>query len=107
MDLRMPRVDGVTATRGIRARPNAPEVIVLTTFDADEDVLAALQAGASGFLLKDTPPDEIVDAICRVAAGDAILSPQITRRLMRATASAAETRQQARETLARLTERES
>jgi DNA-binding NarL/FixJ family response regulator len=106
MDLRMPRVDGVTATRALRGRPSPPEVIVLTTFDDDDDVLAALQAGASGFVLKDTPPDEIVDGICRVADGDPILSPQITRRLMSATASAAETREQARETLARLTERE-
>jgi len=56
MDLRMPRVDGITATRRLRARPHPPEVIVLTTFDADENVLRALRAGASGFLLKDSPP---------------------------------------------------
>src|SRR5580692_4512617 len=82
MDLRMPRVDGVTATGRLRAVPAAPEVIVLTTFDADENVLGALRAGASGFLLKDSPPAEIADAIRRVAAGDPMLSPAVTRRLM-------------------------
>jgi DNA-binding NarL/FixJ family response regulator len=65
MDLRMPRTDGITATRRLRARPNAPEVIVLTTFDADENVLGGLRAGASGFLLKDSPPARIVEAIRR------------------------------------------
>jgi DNA-binding NarL/FixJ family response regulator len=84
MDLRMPRVDGITATRRLRSIPTgAPEVIVLTTFDADENVLGALRAGASGFLLKDAPPTQIADAIRRVAAGDPILSPAVTRRLMR------------------------
>ena len=83
MDLRMPRVDGITATRRLRAAPQPPEVIVLTTFDADENVLGALRAGASGFLLKDAPPAQIADAIRRVAAGDPILSPAVTRRLMR------------------------
>ncbi|TDC60010.1 response regulator transcription factor [Actinomadura sp. GC306] len=82
MDLRMPRVDGITATRRLRARPDPPEVIVLTTFDTDENILHALRAGASGFLLKDTPPGEIVEAVRRVADGDPILSPRITRRLM-------------------------
>ncbi|OJY42242.1 MAG: DNA-binding response regulator [Pseudonocardia sp. 73-21] len=82
MDLRMPRVDGIVATRRLRARPRPPEVIVLTTFDSDENVLRALRAGAGGFLLKDTPPPRIVEAILRVAAGDPILSPGITRRLM-------------------------
>ncbi|GAA0585403.1 MULTISPECIES: response regulator [Actinomadura] len=82
MDLRMPRVDGITATRRLRSRPDPPEVIVLTTFDTDENILHALRAGASGFLLKDTPPGEIVQAVRRVAAGDPILSPRITRRLM-------------------------
>jgi DNA-binding NarL/FixJ family response regulator len=82
MDLRMPRVDGITATRRLRARAHPPEVIVLTTFDADENVLRALRAGASGFLLKDSPPGQIAEAIRRVAAGDPILSPKITRRLM-------------------------
>ncbi|WP_432967717.1 response regulator [Dactylosporangium sp. CA-233914] len=82
MDLRMPRVDGIRATRRARARPQPPEVIVLTTFDTDEHVVRALRAGASGFLLKDTPPERIVEAIRRVAAGDPILSPAVTRRLM-------------------------
>jgi DNA-binding NarL/FixJ family response regulator len=82
MDLRMPRVDGIVATGWARSRPRPPEVIVLTTFDADENVLRALRAGASGFLLKDSPPAEIAAAVRRVAAGDPILSPQITRRLM-------------------------
>jgi DNA-binding NarL/FixJ family response regulator len=82
MDLRMPKVDGITATRRLRGTPQPPEVIVLTTFDADENVLGALRAGASGFLLKDAPPAEIANAIRRVAAGDPILSPAVTRRLM-------------------------
>jgi len=82
MDLRMPRVDGITATRRLRARPRPPEVIVLTTFDTDDNILQALRAGASGFLLKDTPPARIAEAIRQVAAGEPILSPRITRRLM-------------------------
>jgi DNA-binding NarL/FixJ family response regulator len=110
MDLRMPRVDGITATRRLRSVPSGaprpPEVIVLTTFDADEDVLAALHAGASGYLLKDTPPADIVRAVHRVAAGEPILSPQVTRRLMRRSASLADDRMRAREALAPLTARE-
>ena len=106
MDLRMPRTDGITATRRLRARPRAPEVIVLTTFDADENVLGGLRAGASGFLLKDSPPDQIVAAIHRVAAGDPILSPAITRRLMDRAVATAGTREQARAALAGLTPRE-
>jgi len=106
MDLRMPRTDGITATRRLRARPRAPEVIVLTTFDADENVLGGLRAGASGFLLKDSPPDQIVEAIHRVAAGDPILSPAITRRLMDRAVATAGTREQARAALAGLTPRE-
>ena len=106
MDLRMPRTDGITATRRLRARPRAPEVIVLTTFDADENVLAALRAGASGYLLKDSPPDQIVAAIHRVAAGDPILSPAITRRLMDRAVATSGTREQARAALADLTPRE-
>jgi DNA-binding NarL/FixJ family response regulator len=83
MDIRMPRVDGLTATEALRARPRPPEVLVLTTFDADDQVLRALRAGAAGFLLKDTPPAEIVRAVCRVAAGEATLSPTVTRQLIR------------------------
>ena len=110
MDLRMPRVDGITATRRLRSVPHGaprpPEVIVLTTFDADENVLGALRAGASGFLLKDAPPDEIADAIKRVAAGDPILSPAVTRRLMLRAVVQENTREQALRQLAGLSPRE-
>ena len=106
MDLRMPRVDGITATRRLRDRPNPPEVIVLTTFDSDENILHALRAEASGFLLKDTPPDQIVRAVRQVAAGDPILSPRITRRLMDRAAVEAGAYQRARAALARLSPRE-
>lgn len=82
MDIRMPGRDGISATAALRARPGAPEVIVLTTFDIDDHVLDALRAGAGGFLLKDTPPEEIVGAIRRVAAGEAMLSPGVTRTLI-------------------------
>ena len=82
MDIRMPQLDGIAATRLLCAQPHPPAVLVLTTFDADELVLRALQAGAAGFLLKDTPPGEIVRAIELVHAGDAMLSPAITRRLI-------------------------
>jgi DNA-binding NarL/FixJ family response regulator len=106
MDLRMPRVDGITATRRLRGTTQPPEVIVLTTFDADENVLGALRAGASGFLLKDAPPTEIADAIRRVAAGDPILSPAVTRRLMRRAVVQENTREQASRQLAGLSPRE-
>ncbi|OOC53952.1 MULTISPECIES: response regulator transcription factor [Nocardiopsis] len=106
MDLRMPRVDGITATRRLRARTPPPEVVVLTTFDTDENILYALRAGASGFLLKDTPPARIVDAVLRVAAGEPILSASITRRLMERTAVQAGSYQRARTALARLSPRE-
>ncbi|NVI86502.1 response regulator transcription factor [Actinomadura sp. BRA 177] len=106
MDLRMPRVDGITATRRLRARANPPEVIVLTTFDSDENILHALRAGASGFLLKDTPPDRIVHAVRQVAAGEPMLSPRITRRLMDRAATEAGAHQRARAALARLSPRE-
>lgn len=108
MDIRMPVLDGVAATTEIMALPNPPQVLVLTTFDADDLVVRALAAGASGFLLKDTPPTEIVAAIDRVAAGEPALSPKVTAGLIRhATSSlpdaaaAAATRR-----LAQLTERE-
>jgi DNA-binding NarL/FixJ family response regulator len=108
MDIRMPRMDGLAATESLRAREGAPEVIVLTTFDADEHVLRALRAGAAGFLLKDTPPQEIVAAIRKVAAGEVMLSPQITRRLVDHVAeSGGEARRaRARAALEQLTERE-
>ncbi|MFD7617148.1 response regulator [Streptomyces sp. NPDC059802] len=82
MDIRMPGMDGLTATESLRTRPEAPEVVVLTTFHADEQVLRAIRAGAAGFVLKDTPPAQIVDSVRRVAAGDPVLSPAVTRQLM-------------------------
>jgi DNA-binding NarL/FixJ family response regulator len=82
MDIRMPHVDGIEATRLVRAQPRPPAVIVLTTFDADELVLRALRAGAAGFLLKDTPPAEIVRAIEHVHAGEGSLSPSVARQLI-------------------------
>ena len=84
MDVRMPRMDGLEATRRIMADPRCPStrVLVLTTFDDDELVHEALRAGASGFLLKDTRPTQLLDAIAVVAAGDALLAPSITRRLI-------------------------
>ncbi|WP_336113846.1 response regulator transcription factor [Streptomyces sp. PTD9-10] len=108
MDIRMSSVDGLTATRSLRERADAPEVVVLTTFHADEQVLHALRAGAAGFVLKDTPPAEIVDAVRRVAAGEPVLSPAVTRQLMRhAAGTAADSRQErARERLAALGDRE-
>jgi DNA-binding NarL/FixJ family response regulator len=108
MDIRMPQMDGLAATEIVRASDHPPEVIVLTTFDTDDHVLSALRAGASGFLLKDTPPADIVHAIRAVAAGEPILSPTITRRLIEhATASeAGQRRRHARDQLSLLTERE-
>jgi DNA-binding NarL/FixJ family response regulator len=108
MDIRMPGMDGLAATEQLRAQDNAPEVIVLTTFDADDYVLRALHAGASGFLLKHTPPADIIRAVRAVAAGEPMLSPSITRRLIgHVTDSEARDRtQDARERLDRLTERE-
>jgi DNA-binding NarL/FixJ family response regulator len=82
MDIRMPRMDGITATVALRRLEHPPEVIVLTTFQADEQVVAALRAGASGFLVKDTPPSDIIDAVRLVAGGDAIVSPSVTRNLL-------------------------
>jgi DNA-binding NarL/FixJ family response regulator len=82
MDIRMPRVDGIVATQRIRSRPSAPQILVLTTFHADEYVLAALRGGASGFLLKDTPPQDIIEAVRTVAAGAGSLSPAVIRGLL-------------------------
>jgi len=81
MDIRMPELDGIAATRQITARHPA-RVLVLTTYDLDEYVYDALQAGASGFLLKDTPPPQLVDGIRAVADGEALLAPTVTRRLI-------------------------
>jgi DNA-binding NarL/FixJ family response regulator len=84
MDIRMPVLDGIEATRKIKADPDTAEVsvLILTTFDADEYVYAALVAGASGFLLKDAPPERLFDAVRVVASGDALLAPAATRRLI-------------------------
>ncbi|WP_218018998.1 response regulator [Nocardia vermiculata] len=107
MDIQMPKMDGVTATGRLRARSAAPPaVIVLTTFDTDENILRALHAGADGFLLKDTPPAEIVAAIQRVASGDPILSPQVTRKLMNKVTADAGSYERARTAFAKLSERE-
>jgi DNA-binding NarL/FixJ family response regulator len=82
MDIRMPGIDGLEATRRIVARGIATRVLVLTTFDVDDYVYEAMKAGASGFLLKTTPPRQLADAVRTVAAGDALLAPSITRRLV-------------------------
>jgi DNA-binding NarL/FixJ family response regulator len=82
MDARMPRLDGVEATRRIRQAGERPRVLMLTTFDLDEYAFAALKAGASGFLLKDVPPDELLFAIRAVHSGDAVVAPSTTRRLI-------------------------
>jgi DNA-binding NarL/FixJ family response regulator len=82
MDVRMPVMDGVQATAAIAADGGTARVLILTTFDVDEYAFAALRAGASGFLLKDVPPAELTGAIRAVAAGDAVVSPRITRRLL-------------------------
>lgn len=106
MDLRMPGVDGATATARLRERPGAPEVLVLTTFDADTEVLGALRAGAVGYLLKDTPPQRIGEAVRQAAVGESVLSPSIARRLIdRAVEHSAPT-EHARAQLERLTTRE-
>ncbi len=82
MDIRMPGLDGIDATRAIHDRHAGTRVLVLTTFDLDEYVFAAVRAGASGFLLKDTPPEDLVRAVRVVASGDALLDPGVTRRLI-------------------------
>jgi DNA-binding NarL/FixJ family response regulator len=108
MDIRMPRQDGLTTTTELQRLAEPPKVIVLTTFDLDDYVFRALQAGASGFLLKDTPPRELVHAVRVVAAGDAMLSPAVTRRLIGHFAAGGRTDRQraAKERLTALTDRE-
>ncbi|MDT0184552.1 response regulator transcription factor [Microbacterium sp. ARD31] len=108
MDIRMPVMDGLEATRRLHSGPAPPAVVVLTTFDADDHVVRAVAAGADGFLLKDTPPGDIVSAIRTVAAGDAMLSPSATRSLvsrLRST-STTERTSTAADRLTVLTERE-
>ena len=108
MDIRMPEMDGITATAALRRLAPPPQVIVLTTFQADEQVMSALRAGAGGFLLKDTPPAEIVTAVRLVASGEAMLSPSVTRTLLShfGDAQASERRRYAAQRLAALTDRE-
>jgi DNA-binding NarL/FixJ family response regulator len=89
MDIRMPVMDGIAATTALLALPDPPKVIVLTTFDADDYVVRALAAGAHGFLLKDTPPADIVAAIGKVVGGEPMLSPTITAQLIRQVTEAA------------------
>src|SRR6266571_1405030 len=83
MDIRMPELDGLQATRRILAADNAARILILTTFDLDEYVYEALRAGASGFVLKDDPPEQLIAAIRTVAAGDALLSPAVTTRVIK------------------------
>jgi DNA-binding NarL/FixJ family response regulator len=87
MDVRMPNLDGVEATRRLVEGGSAARIVILTTYDLDECVLAAIRAGASGFLLKDVQPPQLVEAIRVVAAGDALLAPSVTRRLLERFAS--------------------
>ncbi|AOS63850.1 two component transcriptional regulator, LuxR family [Actinoalloteichus hymeniacidonis] len=82
MDIRMPRMDGLAATEELRSSGATPAIIVLTTFDTDEHVMRALRLGANGFLLKDTPPRRIIEAVRRVAVGETMLSPAVTDRLI-------------------------
>ena len=108
MDIRMPVMDGIEATAALAAQPDPPKVIVLTTFDADDYVLRALAAGASGFLLKDTAPEDIVAAVHKVADGEPMLSPSVTTTLIQqVTAQRSPGRSQvAMKRIGRLTERE-
>jgi DNA-binding NarL/FixJ family response regulator len=108
LDLAVPPFDGLTATERLRAASGAPEVIVLTTFGADEQVLSALRAGAAGFLLKDTAEERVVAAVRRVAGGDPMLPAGVTRRLIdyAAPRGRPERRAKARQALAALTPRE-
>jgi DNA-binding NarL/FixJ family response regulator len=107
MDVRMPVMDGLAATREITAMPQAPKVLVLTTFDLDDYVYAALRAGASGFLLKDASARELSDAVRLVAAGDALLAPAITKRLIAEFARMGAPRTPSRQQVEGLTDRES
>ncbi|MGH3480757.1 MAG: response regulator [Pseudonocardiaceae bacterium] len=106
MDVRMPDMDGIEATRRITAREHAPRILVLTTFDLDEYVYSALWAGASGFLLKDTPPAQLLDAVRVVASGEALLAPTVTRRLIAEFVRNPQPARRPARTLAGITDRE-
>jgi DNA-binding NarL/FixJ family response regulator len=106
MDIRMPELDGLEATRRILALPDAPRVIVLTTFDMNEYVYEAMKAGASGFLLKDVRPEQLIDAVRTVAHGDALLAPTITRALIEQFTSRPSPAAYGSDELAKLDERE-
>jgi DNA-binding NarL/FixJ family response regulator len=106
LDIRMPKLDGIEATRRLTASGSRARILVLTTFDLDEYVYGAIRAGASGFLLKDVRPADLVDAIRLVAAGNALLGPTVTRRLLERFADVPEPRDAPTDALASLTERE-
>lgn len=106
MDVRMPRLEGVETTQRLLARPNPPKVVMLTTYDLDEHAFAALRAGASGFLVKDADPEELLTAIRTVHEGDAVIAPSTTRRLLDHVASELPTPEPDVDPLAALTERE-
>jgi DNA-binding NarL/FixJ family response regulator len=106
MDIRMPRLDGLDATRKLVATNGAPRVLVLTTFDADEYVYAAMRAGASGFLLKDVRAEQLAEAVRTVAAGETLLAPTVTRRLIERFMHRPAPGEQRPERLAELSERE-
>jgi DNA-binding NarL/FixJ family response regulator len=106
MDLRMPGVDGITAIERIGRLSDPPVVVVLTTFDADQYVLRALRAGAAGFLVKSTPPEDLIGLVRVAAEGHTVLSPAAARRLIAASAEGQSARDQARRLVGSLTERE-
>jgi DNA-binding NarL/FixJ family response regulator len=106
MDLRMPVMDGLTAIERIGALPDPPAVVALTTFDADEYVLRALRSGATGFLVKSTPPEDLIGLVRVAADGHTVLSPEAARRLVAASTDRHSARERARERVRTLTERE-
>lgn len=108
MDIRMPRLGGQDATRKLTSGQDAPHVVILTTFDGDDQVFRALAGGAAGYLVKDTPPAELIQAVRRIAAGDAVLSPSVTRKVVQYIADDGRNvrRRDALEAAAQLTDRE-
>jgi DNA-binding NarL/FixJ family response regulator len=106
MDIRMPNVDGIEATRRLAAHAGTPRVLVLTTFDLDEYVYESLRAGAGGFMLKDAPPDRLADAVRTIAAGESLLAPAVTRRLVERFVRRPPPETARRERFGELTERE-